>query len=264
MMGPWGMIKKPDEMIIPQANSPQRDMSRGQAIILDMCEPNFRWPSKVQALVYRIFKYKEDREFKRINDPDWWKKEPVHHSSLLPPHDNIEAWCGTLFGNGRFGPVLNWRLDFENWKFDPNLHINDLSYITLMLETRNNLLNIKIFTGRSMYDCVDIHSHAFNWRMGGANIFDVKYVEESWFIGKFGERKINQTEIFIENEKSNEYQLKMDPGYKGLPYHTDSLSGPYHGILRSYAKDDEAKKKEREFKELQDKIANMASVAKDI
>jgi len=250
MMGPWGMIKKPDEMIIPtftnapQSNNAPPDMGRrGQAITLDMCEPNFRWPSKIQALVYRIFNYKKEREIKR-NDPDWWKQD---FSEFSRSRDRIEAWCGTLFGTDAaaklFGPVLNWRLDFDAWRFDPNIH----SYITLMLETRNDLINIKIFTGRSLYDCIDIHSHAFNWRMGGANIFDIKYEDESVFISKFGERK--QYDIVVKG-----FDLKMDPGF----------AGQYHGVLQSYAKDDEAKKKQREFKELQDKIANMASVAKDI
>lgn len=204
-------------------------------LVLSMHDHNFRWPGKIQALIYRIHAYRRDELFL-----------PVHNiNSHLK--DMINVWVNNLFTDGTFSDFF---YDFEE---KPDIHTfgSSMNGIRIEFQVGMEKYTIRINLNRDIYSCCDVHALNENWRMGGVNIFSVNYTHDIKHPHAFGgpEDRIvaeNNGDVFI---PPSDVLIKA------------SMTTIAKNFNMGYTVPE--KKESKEFTDLKNKISDMASVIRD-
>lgn len=226
-------------------------------------EYNFHWPGKIQSLIHRIYEYQkmQAEQFfdRRGNDIHPQMKDAISH------------WARRCFSGPEF---ISFEVKFER----PLYSYEAFGRESLILHfeiIRNLRYTITVNFGRSIDECCDIHSHAERWKRTGANIFDIKYVNEIYVTDPDGQQRLVHglgawedlpaSKLYYHNNSylgsSHIMDLQMDPGFSSA-YIKPELEFQDQ-VLEKVKSKEEPKKVNTEFENLKNKISEMSSFAKD-
>ncbi len=218
-------------------------------LILPFDEMNFRWPSKIQSLVYRIFVWRE-----------------------TAPHVGIDQILTTWRNqnsNG-FDVFSLLEVNAEHFVEIPTLNLtptvgNSLSKIKIMFELRGQVTryNIHIHLGKNMHECCDVENRGGEraWRINGVNIFNVQYASQVWLpISPIASVDLSTIDSNIGKVNSDVFGIPKDL-YFPSPSKSRAIDIERLEILDANPR--ESDQKESEFLSLKEKIAEMVSIVRE-